>query len=348
MQKIFCRKKLEERETELENYYKSDDEEDEEKENHDTSNTNKEILTVMDKDNTNNSESKVSLEIEANRVYMKNVKDSQEQILANDDYVSASKTETSSERSTDNSTTEIMDGAAKQLEESIATNDVQNESGELKFNLEGIDSGEEDGKLNDKVSDEKLDEMLNKYNNLEDDVKKNKNLDKLVALKEKLSVMPRLSGGPNDIIDLDGSTARPSGISKLIERFVKHNAKKVLPKHDVHISVVNVDHGEIHKEVLNMTVDGEEVVSEVPGVRLKKLREELQNQMAQKRTEQWQQKMIPNKNNEENIENSNSINEEDEEDFEEMSDEEEELEEHDSDSLEADEQVYFNLYLLIK
>lgn len=54
-----------------------------------------------------------------------------------------------------------------------------------------------------------------------------------------------------------------------------------------------MENGEVHKEQINVTIDADDVtvVDEKPGLKLKKLREELQNQMAQRRSEQWQQKI---------------------------------------------------------
>lgn len=67
--------------------------------------------------------------------------------------------------------------------------------------------------------------------------------------------------------------------------------------------MLNIEGGEIHKELLTLAVEAQDVsiVDEVPGIKLKKLRNELQNQMAQKRSEQWQHKTISKKDDGEYI-----------------------------------------------
>lgn len=61
----------------------------------------------------------------------------------------------------------------------------------------------------------------------------------LELLKDKLSVQPRLSGTPDDIIDLDEGVAKPSEVKKLVEKFLQHTAKKVSHKHKVHLEFVS-------------------------------------------------------------------------------------------------------------
>lgn len=70
-------------------------------------------------------------------------------------------------------------------------------------------------------------------------------------------------------------------------------------------SVINLSQGEVHRETVAMSVDPEEEppVSEKPGLRLQKLRNELQSQIAQRRSEMWQQKSQPLYCKDENKEN---------------------------------------------
>lgn len=51
--------------------------------------------------------------------------------------------------------------------------------------------------------------------------------------------------------------------------------------------------GEVHNETVGMSLEPEEIIDETPGAKFKKLREELQNQIAQRRSEQWLQKHNP-------------------------------------------------------
>ncbi|EFA06121.1 hypothetical protein TcasGA2_TC008964 [Tribolium castaneum] len=116
----------------------------------------------------------------------------------------------------------------------------------------------------------------------------------LELLRDKLNVQPRLSGTPDDIIDLEAGVTKPNEVKKLVEKYFQHTAKKVSHKHKVHLDVLGVGKGgEIIKETVSMNVDDEEEeppLVETPGAKLQRLREELQVQMAQKRLEMWKQK----------------------------------------------------------
>ncbi|CAH0551255.1 unnamed protein product [Brassicogethes aeneus] len=121
-------------------------------------------------------------------------------------------------------------------------------------------------------------------------------------LKEKLaSITPKLSGAPEEDIDLELGVTKENEVSKLIKRFHQHTSVKHTNKHKVNVvSIVSVSGGEIHKETLAMNVDDEDtsVVEEKPGAKLQKLRDKLQNQMALKRSEVWQKKFQKNIGNE--------------------------------------------------
>ncbi|KAF7279020.1 hypothetical protein GWI33_007661 [Rhynchophorus ferrugineus] len=114
-------------------------------------------------------------------------------------------------------------------------------------------------------------------------------------LKEKLAnIQPKLSGDPDHVIDLDTGITKPKEVVQLMERFAKHTLiKKHLPKHKVELSIVTVESGgDVHKEKVAMTVSDDEDTApeEKPGARLHRLKEDLQNQMALKKSEIWQQK----------------------------------------------------------
>ncbi|XP_028135625.2 claspin isoform X2 [Diabrotica virgifera virgifera] len=116
---------------------------------------------------------------------------------------------------------------------------------------------------------------------------------KLELLKERLAnTKPRLSNTSNNVIDLD-TVAKPTEVTKLMERFAKHTAKKHIHKDKVKLNVISVESGgEIHKETVAIHVDDDEdtAIEEKPGVRLQKLRNELQSQIAQQRYQHWQNK----------------------------------------------------------
>ncbi|XP_050294813.1 claspin-like isoform X2 [Anthonomus grandis grandis] len=119
---------------------------------------------------------------------------------------------------------------------------------------------------------------------------------KLELLKEQLANdKPKLSGCPDEIIDLDSGVTKPREVVQLMERFAKHVAtKKHHSKHKVKLSIVTVESGgDIHEEEVAVNVDSDEEAAEVeekPGAKLHKLKEELQKQMEQKKTEIWRKK----------------------------------------------------------
>lgn len=103
-------------------------------------------------------------------------------------------------------------------------NEEQNDSYE--FNLDDIDE-EFDPMLENKTLVEKESEPIN--------VSKRK-----AEILEKLGkVKPRLSVGPNQIIDLEKGVAMPDEIFQLRERFIKHNLKLEKHSHKKEIRLVN-------------------------------------------------------------------------------------------------------------
>ncbi|PSN36115.1 hypothetical protein C0J52_17196 [Blattella germanica] len=112
---------------------------------------------------------------------------------------------------------------------------------------------------------------------------------------------PKLSGAPNEVINLDDeddSTALKGGLMKLMQRFIKHSAKKHQPnkKEHVEIGVVTVDSQDfVQKDIVSITLDGdtpeEDPLLAKPGAKLQKLKEELQKQMSQRRSEEHRKRM---------------------------------------------------------
>nr|XP_022913905.1 claspin-like [Onthophagus taurus] len=88
-----------------------------------------------------------------------------------------------------------------------------------------------------------------------------------------------------DFIDLD------ENVNELKERFIKHTAKKLPHKHNVHLDIVNVTNDEIHKEKLEITIEDDTIpIIEKPGERLKKLKDELEMKIAEEQTKFWKER----------------------------------------------------------
>nr|XP_023017060.1 claspin-like isoform X2 [Leptinotarsa decemlineata] len=140
-----------------------------------------------------------------------------------------------------------------------------------------------------------LDREIENFTNIENSVQTGKpTLSKLELLREKLAnIKPRLSGGENEIIDLNTEIARPNEVTKLMQRFVQHTTKINSHKSKVKLNIVSVESGEIFKETVDMNVDDDDPVDieEKPGAKLQKLRGELQNRMSEQRKKMWQKKI---------------------------------------------------------
>lgn len=202
----------------------------------------------------------------------------------------------------------------------------ENEGMEFEFNLEGIEEDSEriENVVNDINKEETLiKQLINRFNEGDGSNANTKNSDantiekdakniessllqkfhpqlaqEIANLKPKL----RSAEGETNIIDFsDGAKAPCDEISKLMERYIKHsNTKKSNnKKHSLEFNVLSVNGNEVHKEKLLMNVanddvdddaDISEVVEQKPGARLKKLKDKLQHQMAQKRSEFWKQR----------------------------------------------------------
>ncbi|GJQ76720.1 hypothetical protein Trydic_g15568 [Trypoxylus dichotomus] len=155
-----------------------------------------------------------------------------------------------------------------------------------------------------------LSRLIEKYTSSEfisetlDEVTKNKYMPEEKSPKSILDLVkdkfgnfkPQLQGSSDEIINLEDGTTKVNEINQLINRFVKHTKKLNTIKHKVKLDIVSLSDGEIRKETVEMSINGEESipVNEKPGERIKKLREELKMQMAQKRSEVWQQRSDTN------------------------------------------------------
>lgn len=136
-------------------------------------------------------------------------------------------------------------------------------------------------------SQKKITPEKEKENKIEEKLKK---LNPLISLKRSFEPL-RLSGDPNEIIVLDEGLERSKNVSNLMKRFFIHTAKKQVQK-KTEISVLNADGSGRHHETIIVSEDVEEPAKkhQIPGLRMKKLREELQEQIKQKRLEEFMKK----------------------------------------------------------
>ncbi|KAJ8925628.1 hypothetical protein NQ315_009472 [Exocentrus adspersus] len=190
----------------------------------------------------------------------------------------------------------------------LETDKEQQQSMDYEFNLDGLEENSES--VIEKESAQRnssryelsdLDKEIQSFG-LDDNARlpidglshQSKNLSKLDLVKEHIAnIQPRLSGGPDEVIDLESGIAKPNEVTKLQERFLEHNFRKPTHKDRIQLSIISIESGEIHKETVAMKLDDENeamVIEEKPGAKLQKLRNELQSQMAQKRSEMWQKK----------------------------------------------------------
>lgn len=77
-----------------------------------------------------------------------------------------------------------------------------------------------------------LDKEIEGFENEKEEVKKDLPLS--ILLRQKLvNIKPRLSGTPDDVIDLESGVTKPREIVTLMKRFEKHTAKNAFHKHKV-------------------------------------------------------------------------------------------------------------------
>ncbi|KAK9729121.1 hypothetical protein QE152_g16063 [Popillia japonica] len=219
---------------------------------------------------------------------------------------------------------EIDENKTKPVGNDVETSDTKlNEvcSPEFQFTMCGADFEEDESQgavaMEDKINkliakyttDENVNEMsseslnreqINEHNKTE----KPKAKSILDLVKDKIgNFKPQLHGSSDHVINLDDGTTQVNEINELMNRFVKHNKKISPQKHKVKLDVVSLSDGKVHKETVEMSVNGEETIpiNEKPGERLRRLREELETQMAQKRSEVWQRRTGVSTSNKENV-----------------------------------------------
>ncbi|CAC5402606.1 unnamed protein product [Mytilus coruscus] len=128
-----------------------------------------------------------------------------------------------------------------------------------------------------------------------------KPLNKKLAILAELPSLPKLSVGPEDIIDLEVNNVQPKnpGVNKLMDRFMAHAKKK--HKHaqkDVELCVIHKEKTEADKEELKLNTfvyhveEKEDSMSQfdAPGAKLVALKEKLQQKMKVKREEHRKQR----------------------------------------------------------
>ncbi|XP_033606805.1 claspin isoform X3 [Cryptotermes secundus] len=120
----------------------------------------------------------------------------------------------------------------------------------------------------------------------------------LPGMGDITKLQPRLSAAPNGVIELDEEEPGPAGVVKLVQRFMKHSAVKrpLQKKHTVEVGVISAEKdmdglAEVHKEVVKVVLGTEEPEDDPamakPGEKLQQLKEQLQQQIAQRRAEEW-------------------------------------------------------------
>lgn len=126
-----------------------------------------------------------------------------------------------------NNSVELNEVANNDVEKKISdSHDNINEdkriSEEYEFNLDDLE--EENNSENQQQ--QLLNSLIEKYTDQTTNHEKPKS--RLALLREKFAqIKPKLSGNPNDVIDLDDGVVRKNEITHLIERFMKH----VQPQH---------------------------------------------------------------------------------------------------------------------
>lgn len=231
---MVCRKKLEEREKEVENFYKSDSENEEDKQQNACEST-----PIEGEKEAENSATNLELGIN-NRELEKSALDSR--IIINESVAVNDNAELSNQETNIQSKHLSIEVEVEKDNDEKLDNSKEG-SFEYDFDLKDVDSDDEEIT----TSDGKVDQLLQKYGTFETEEDKenapdnSSNVNKTVVLKkadllkEKLNCQPRLSGGPDQLIDLDEGIAKPSGVSKLMERYMKHVARNVPHKHEVHL-----------------------------------------------------------------------------------------------------------------
>nr|CAD7265820.1 unnamed protein product [Timema shepardi] len=126
------------------------------------------------------------------------------------------------------------------------------------------------------------------------------------ALKKSLTISgsfpdikPRLSRGPNNLIDLE-VVPTPGGVKSLIQRFFEHSTAKKPPaqKRKVELGIVSAEKGSegiesVVKDTVTVILGEDELSSagEKPGTKMLRLRKELQQQISKRKSEEWSRRL---------------------------------------------------------
>lgn len=124
-----------------------------------------------------------------------------------------------------------------------ATEKDKNASEDYTFNLDDLSTEE----LDCSNEEDRLNALLNKYSNknkedeerqsdsLINEIQVGKRLSMLQLCKENITDKPKLSGAPDDLIDLTDSPKQSAGVTDLIERFMKHACPQNIVKDKIKV-----------------------------------------------------------------------------------------------------------------
>ncbi|KAJ9601534.1 hypothetical protein L9F63_000277, partial [Diploptera punctata] len=155
---------------------------------------------------------------------------------------------------------------------------------------------------NNKTEEENVNSIVDQVENETNTQKATENSWDIAKMK------PRLSGGPNEVIELDEDEHRGNkGVVQLMQRFIKHSVIKhpAKEKERVEIGVVHIDSEEIvQKDIVSVTLTGDDPEDDPklakPGAKLQKLKEQLQQQISKRRIEECSKRVQEkNEDNEE-------------------------------------------------
>lgn len=266
---FYLSKKIDEREKELKEFYKSESESDDENDkdytpadgadvhsSHILDSTNEQFPAAEFSNQTLNSDIDITKENDNNEKlsnYGLNdkelnpendvIKEADEterlpSFNSNEQELSTEKTNEEIELNKESTTSLDMTNFALQHEDNEVVDDQSNdkvnenseESGVLSETLYSVNKSSENNS-NKPFQYNDLDKEIEEFNSNREEEKEESRLSKIELLKQKLGdIQPRLSGGPNDIIDLETGTTIPDEISRLKQRFLEQTAKKHIHK----------------------------------------------------------------------------------------------------------------------
>lgn len=118
--------------------------------------------------------------------------------------------------------------------------EVENDSAEYTFNLDDAETEPTNSSNDNNTEQDELDRLINKYSEpvaktqKEDTVPEStKKMSKLELLKSLSNSKPKLSGRPDEVIDLSSSSPKADGVTKLMERFIKHASCNSTPREKI-------------------------------------------------------------------------------------------------------------------